>query len=111
MPPGGVICKHPQLCKTLKIFIGLNLQVGAGDLYVVLVSQFLPGQFHAVQHHAGCGFAYCVDVEVKTCLIEGLQDFGHLCGLEGRGAGNAGVYIGRNHSRRLNLEGAVHKDL
>ncbi len=110
MPPGGVICKHPKLCETLKIFIGLDLQVGAGNLYVVLVSQFLPGQFHAVQHHAGCGFAYGVDVKVKACLVQCLQDFGHLCGLEGCCSGNAGVHIGRNHSSGFNLEGAVHKD-
>ena len=70
MPPRRIIRDDTKLCETREICIILYFQMGAGDLHMVVVTQFLSGQFHGVKYYAGCVIAYSVQVKIKIFLIQ-----------------------------------------
>ena len=73
VPPRSKIRNNTQFGEAVQVRIVLNLQMGAGDLHMETVSQFLFSHFHAVQNDAGRTFPNGVKVQVQIGLIELLQ--------------------------------------
>ena len=111
MPDRRIIRNDSKFFKTFQIRVILDPQVGAGDLHAEAVPQFLSGHLHAIQYRAGRSFAYGVQVNVQSFLIQFFKDLRKFFCIDRGSPHRTGVYIRRNHCRGFDLHGAVHKDL
>ena len=111
MPVGRKVCEYAKLCKPVQIRVILDLQVGAGDSHMEPVSQFLSGQFHAVQYRTRRTLTHGMQVNIQTLLIDLLQEVSKLLRGEGGRSQCFDIHIRRNHTGGMNLLGTVHEDL
>ena len=70
VPPWGVIGVDAELCEAIQVCVILDLQVGAGDLHTVLVTQCLSGHLHAVQHVPGRTLTHGVQMKIQPRLVK-----------------------------------------